>query len=161
MKLLISIFFIFLLNFSHASDVVIGKIVKTKHENYGTNYFILIEKQDKSYAYPIDPQSNIKNIHTKVNKTFKIYGESQFVKSTQGEGQFIVYYKINQAEELKLKDLALKEHVDLQDPKILQTSENKITTKDGKIIIDDATANKAILIGGAALAAEILSQILR
>ena len=92
---------------------------------------------------------------------FKIYGESQFVKSTQGEGQFIVYYKINQAEELKLKDLALKEHVDLQDPKILQTSENKITTKDGKIIIDDATANKAILIGGAALAAEILSQILR
>ena len=55
-----------------ANDTVIGKIVKTKHENYGTNYFLLLQNNNQSYAYPIDPESNIKDIHKKINKPLKL-----------------------------------------------------------------------------------------
>lgn len=160
MKFIIIVSILFTSVISLANDAVIGKIVKTKHENYGTNYFLLLQNNNQSYAYPIDRESKIKDIHKKINKTYKVYGKTHFVKNPNKEGQYIVYYQINKAEELKLKDLGLKEHVNLQDPKIL-SKQRRINVKDGRMMIDDDVANTAILAGGAALAAEILSQILR
>lgn len=151
-----------------ASDPLsIGKIVKTKHETYNTNYFVVMTKDGKDFAYPIAPDSKIKNLHTLKNKTFKIYGKTVFRKDPKKEGSYVLYFKINKADELQLKDLALKQDINLQDPNILKNKTEIVLEsthngpKEGAIRVSDKAANTAIFLGGAAIAAEVLSHILK
>lgn len=163
--LLLTLFLTF--SFAYAKDpLIIGKIVKTKHESYSTNYFILMQKDGENYAYPISPDSSVKNLHKMQNKTFKIYGETAFKKDPNKEGSFVLYFKVDKAEELQLKDLALKEEINLQDPKILKKTVMKEKPRPGSVEnlqmeINDKVANTVIILGGAALAADILSHILK
>jgi len=166
MKYLLTIFILLLSVHSFATEeqkLLVGKIIKSKHETEGSNYFVLIEKENKKYAYPVNEKSLVRNLDQYENKFVKVYGQTNFQKSKKDESNFVMTIQINKVSEVKVSDLSVtqfKQNTEFDDFMKLQsgTKINK-EARDGKITISDKAANTAILVGGAILAAEILGKL--
>ncbi len=145
------------------SPTVIGKIIKTKHETSGTNYFITFQRDGKDLAYPISPESKVRNLHKYIGETVKVYGKTEFKKSQFKESSYLMYFKVSKVKGLSLKDLQYKHTMSKDEEVQFFLTKSTKTKKPGVQIkgIDDTTANTAIFLGGAVLAAEVLSQILK
>ena len=165
MKFIIFICLFFSFSFVESDDsspVVIGKLVKLKHEKEGTNYFITFKKENRDYAYPIDPESRVRNLDQFTGKTLKVYGVTRFKKSIAYESKHIMFFKVKSVQELSLKDLAYKND-NLNTPETFLNARGDQPSDQNKsgFKISDKAANTAILLGGSALAAEVLSQLLK
>ena len=165
MKYLITIIFSFLflstqILAKEKGALFLGKIVKTKKEINGSQYFITYETKDKTLAYPIlNPDQKIKNM---TGKMVRIWGKTEFKRAKYKESKYIMYFDISKADVLKLSDIGLKEQA--YDDEQLDTFAKNFSSKpDGKrktdgegLEISDTAANTAIFVGGAILAAEVL-----
>ena len=138
--------------------LILGKIVKTKKEINGNQYFVTYKTKNKTLAYPIkNPSEAVKKMH---GKMVRIWGKTEFAKSPYQESKYLMYFKIDKADVLTMKDLGLKDE-NLDEERFKVFAENSPRTmrnpKSGaEIEISDTAANTAIFIGGAVLAAEVL-----
>ena len=151
-----------LYGFAKEKPAVWGVIYKTKKEIQGHQYFVYYKENGKDYAYPLSVKSNIDPvILDKLNgKHAKVYGKTIFEKADLDGTKLIMTFLVQDAKELKLSDLnndfnAYKE----------RTNENYLAKYSNEnpnksIKISDKAANTAIFIGGAALALEVLKNIL-
>ncbi len=162
-----------LINFALAKEnksLTVGKIVKTKHENEGTNYFIVITKNSKTYAYPISEESRVKNLDLYRGKMVKVFGYTDFRKSKKNESNYIMSFIVHRISELSVKDLSIKEdfqydevehYLSLQKAASPSEKQGRTSDKATKLGLNDTAVNSAIFVGGAALAAEVLGQVLK
>lgn len=141
-----------------------GKVVKTKKELHGHEYFVTFKENDKSYAYPLSKESKVgeKKLEEMVGQYAKIYGKAEFEKADVGEAGFIMAFQVRAIKPLAFKDLN-ENMPDFADRLVVKryveggTFQSETYTKS----IDDKTANTAIMVGGAALAADVLANILK
>lgn len=160
--LILIIVFTSLSAFSKENPAVWGVIYKTKKHIQGHKYFVYYKENGKDYAYPLSIKSNIDPIVLdKLNgKHARIYGTTTFEKADLDGTKLIMSFKVRDAKELKLSDLnndfkAYKERSnEFYLSKYSQENPNK------KISISDKAANTAIFVGGAALALEVLKNVL-
>lgn len=145
------------------TPTVIGKIVKTKHEKNGTNYFITYQRNGKDLAFPISPDSKVRKLHQYIGETVKVFGTTEFKKDPNSETSYTMYFHVDIVKGLSLKDLRYKPDPKKEDEIQFYLTKSREHISPGLKIkgIDDTTANTAIYVGGAALAAEVLSQILK
>ena len=140
-----------------------GKIYKTKTKVQGHSHFVYFKKDGKGYAYPLSSKSKIDPlVLDKLNGKFaKIYGKTSFEASNLENSKFILTFLVDGAKELELSELNSNlSDYSKRDDLALFIKKNKIQNDKATIGISDDVANTAILIGGAALAAEVLGTIL-
>lgn len=151
--------------FAQKTPSIWGKVVKTNKEIYGHEYFVTFKENGNDYAYPLAKDSKVgeKEISKMVGKYAKIYGTADFEKADAGESKYIMAFQVNKIDPLTFKEL--NENMPTYYQRLSTEryiGEGKVTsemyTKRG---IDDKTANTAIFIGGAALAVEVLANILK
>ncbi|MCO4753948.1 MAG: hypothetical protein KC478_05675 [Bacteriovoracaceae bacterium] len=151
--------------FAQSTPSTWGQIVKTKKETYGHEYFVYFKDDGKDFAYPLSSDSSVgeKRLESMVGKYAKIYGSAEFEKAKAGESRFIMAFKVKRIDPLSLKDL--NENISLYEDRLSAT---RYVPMNGKYVsesytetIDNATANTAITVGGAALAVEVLANILK
>lgn len=160
-------FTLFFLAGSFAQDNVPsiwGKVVKTKKELYGHEYFVTFKENGKSYAYPLSKDSKVgkEKLEEMVGKYAKIQGKAEFERADVGESKFIMTFKVGAINPLTFKDLN-ENMPDFADRLVVRryVEEGKFQSETYTKGIDDKTANTAIFIGGAALAADVLANILK
>jgi hypothetical protein len=147
---------------NNSKHAVWGKVLKTK-TLHGHNYFIYFKSEGKNYAYPLSTKSSIKQkkLDSLAGKYARIYGKERLEQIKLEGSKHILTFEVTDVKELKLSDLNqnlddFKERMD-----IVQISKRQITSdkavKDG---ISDKTVNTAIFVGGAILAAEVLSVLI-
>lgn len=143
------------------APTVIGKIIKTKHEKEGTNYFIVYNRNGKDLAFPISPDSKVRNLHKYIGETVKVFGKTSFKKSDRKEVSYLMYFEVEQIKGLSLKDLEYTPDMSKEDEVSFYLTKQQGATAPGVKFkgINDKVANTAIFVGGAILAAEVLSQI--
>lgn len=140
-----------------------GKIFKVKEKSYGYKYFVYFKKEGKDYAYPLSNNSKIdpNQLDSLNGKYAKIYGSTNFEAINLDSTKHIMTFVVSDAKELKLSDLntnfdAYKERMDVTYIKRKMLNNDK-PSKSG---LSDKAINAAIFVGGAALAAEVLSVLL-
>lgn len=145
------------------SPAVIGKIVKVKHEKEGTNYFITYNRDGKDLAFPISPDSKVRDLHKYIGETVKVYGKTAFKKSDRKELSYIMYFKVESLKSLTLKDLKFKHDMSKEDEVAMYLKKQSMSEpyNGNGLRINDKVANTAIFVGGAILAAEVLSSLLK
>ena len=157
-------FFLFSISsFAQNEPSVVGKIVKTKHENYGTNYFITFKRDNKQLAFPISANSQIKNLHELEGETVKLYGKTFLKKSEKKEVAYIMFFEANKVTKLSTKDLAYKPDFTNKADEVnyYLNMQRKVESDKAQIKgVSNKAANTAIFIGGAILAAEVLGKVL-
>ncbi len=141
-----------------------GKIYKTKKKVQGHSYFVYFKKDGKDFAYPLSTKSNMDPIILeKLNGKFaKIYGKTSFESANFDNSKFILTFLVSDAKELKLSELNsnLADFSKRDDLSLLSDRKN-LKSEKATIGISDDIANKAIFLGGAALAAEVLGALLK
>jgi hypothetical protein len=144
------------------SPAVIGKIIKLKHEKEGTNYFITYTRDGKDLAFPISPTSKVRDLHKFAGDTVKVFGRTSFKKSDRKELAYIMYFEVESLNRLSLKDLEYKHDISKQDEVSRYLKKQSTEPYDGNgLRINDTVANTTIFVGGAILAAEVLSSLLK
>jgi hypothetical protein len=140
-----------------------GKIYKTKESQHGYQYFVYFKKDGKDYAYPLSTNSNMskKKLEELVGKYARIYGEEKFDEINLEGSKHILTFEVRDAIELTLADLnqnfdAYAERIDVKQLRKRQLESDQPTKKG----LSDKAVNTAIFVGGAILAAEILSVLL-
>lgn len=160
----ILLFIPFFATIADDKPVAVGKVVKVKHELEGTNYFITYKKAGQYYAYPISPESKIRNLDKYIGKTVQISGKTDFRKSQRDESKFIMYFEITKMSPVSLSDVgvnAIAFDNDLEKFKQARKARTTSNKNGAEIKVSDKAANTAILVGGAALAAEVLGAFLK
>lgn len=141
-----------------------GQVVKTKKELYGHEYFVTFQENGKDYAYPLARDSKVgkKKIESMVGKYAKIYGSAEFEKAQVGESKYIMTFQVEKINPLTFDDLN-RNMPDYADRLTIKryASEGKFVSETATAGIDDKVANTAIMAGGAALAIDVLANILK
>ncbi len=141
-----------------------GQVVKTKKELYGHEYFVTFEENGQSYAYPLAKDSKVgkKKIESMVGQYAKIYGQAEFEKEQVGESKYIMTFQVERINPLTFRDLNrnMPDYADRLTVK-KYASEGKFISEAPTATIDDKVANTAIMAGGAALAIDVLANILK
>ena len=147
---------------------IAGKIIKTKHETEGTNYFVVFTQNKKKYAYPVSPRSTIKNMQNFEGKLVQIFGETELKKSNRDESRYIMFFNLTKLRIITVSDLGVtksmkesNEVTDYLEKQKIKLIESNTANKMDKPTrgISDKAANTAIFVGGAILAAEILGAV--
>lgn len=140
-----------------------GQVVKTNKELYGHEYFVTFKEEGQNYAYPLSNESQLgeKEIQKMVGKYAKIKGKTKFEKRDVGESKYLMTFRVEEITPLTFKDLNenMPSYADRLTVK-RYIGEGAYRSETYTHSIDDKTANTAILVGGAVLAAEVLANIL-
>lgn len=166
MKYLLIIFLSFAVFAQDKAPSIWGQIIKAPKTTVGYDYFIYFKKDGQAYAYPLSHSSemSLKKIKSLVGQFAKIEGEPYFEKKPIGESEYIMTFKVTNADPLKLSELnenfnLYEERQNLEHYKSLR---QKPTSEEPTVKgISDKVANTAIFVGGAALALEVLSNIVK
>ena len=152
---------------SHSKDIskgIVGKIVKTEEKTEGSEYFIIYTSKDKVLAFPISPDSKVKNLKSYIGETVKVFGTTSFKKTQRSETSHLMFFEVDKIQGLSLKDLAYKPEETTNDHKVsffLSPAPEPVAAGVKIKNINDDVANTAIFVGGAILAADVLSKILK
>lgn len=141
-----------------------GQVVKTKKEVYGHQYFVTFKEGGEDYAYPLAKDSKVgeKKLQEMVGQYAKIYGKADFEKANVGESKYIMSFQVEDIKALSFKDL--NENMPNYSDRLTvkrYIGEGKELSETYTHSIDDKTANTAIFVGGAALAIDVLANMLR
>lgn len=165
-----AIFFIFTFLFSFSimaqESGTWGQVIKSDKSRYGHQYFIYFKQDGKDYAYPIDPTSEkvAKELSDSHADYVQVFGTIEFEEVDLEKTKHIVVYKVNKIKKLTLKDLNenMQNYGDRLDVSRFAIKEpsNPHAAKKGSRGISDKATNTAIFVGGAVIAAEVLSMLL-
>lgn len=147
-----------------SSPSIWGQVVKTKKEVYGHEYFVTFKENGKDYAYPLAKDSKVgaDKLENMVGKYARINGKAEFEKTEVGESKYIMTFQVQDINPLSFKDL--NENMPGYSDRLTvkrYVGEGGYKSEVYTSGIDNKTANTAILVGGAALAVDVLANILR
>lgn len=165
MKLLKVSLFLFCLIFNslyaQKMSEVWGRIVKVpkKESLFGHQYFVYLQLDGKSVAYPIEVKTKeeLKNLEESKNQIAQISGEAFVQDVRRGElKDKIIVFRLKSIRAIKLSDLSFKgDQVEL----VNNNDKNREVIVAPKITIEDKVANTLIFSAAAVLAGSIVKAL--